>query len=129
MRAMELVIGAVNVILKQLGELPDGPEARGLRERALGYIQEAAMWNTARPSIEMLEATMKNVLFLHVVVRKLGADNPRAGYAGGLESYGRADLEHRQVACSSASTPDTSGVASVKATEDGGLGSVDAGGE
>jgi hypothetical protein len=56
--------------------LPEGPEVSALRERALGYIEEVAMWSAERPSVEAREATMKNVLALHVAVKKLRMDSP-----------------------------------------------------
>lgn len=73
-RGIALIIDAVNIILKHLGEKPDGPEARELRDRALGYINEAVLWKDARPrpSLQMREALMKKVLALHVEVNKLG---------------------------------------------------------
>jgi hypothetical protein len=71
MTSIALVIGAVNIVLKRLGTLPGGPEVNALRERALGYIEEVAMWSAERPSVEVREATMKNVLALHVAVKKL----------------------------------------------------------
>lgn len=73
MRGIALVIDAVNVILKHLGELPDGPEVHVLREKGLGYINEAVLWKDAqpRPSVQMREALQKKVLGLHVEVNKL----------------------------------------------------------
>jgi len=73
-RGLALVIEAVNVILRHLAEAPDSPEVRELRERGLGYINEAVLWKDARPrpSVEMREALMKKVLGLHVAVNKLG---------------------------------------------------------
>jgi hypothetical protein len=79
-RGIALIIDAVNIILKHLGEKPDGPEVHELRERALGYINEAVLWKDARPrpSVEKREALMKKVLALHVEVKKLGGgDEPR----------------------------------------------------
>jgi len=69
-----LVIEAVNVILRHMGELPDGPEVRELRHKALGYINEAVLWKDVRPrpSGEVRDALMKKVLVLHVAVNKLG---------------------------------------------------------
>ena len=79
MRGLALVIEAVNIILRHLGELPDGPEVRELRGRGLGYINEAVLWKDVRPqpSVEMRESLMKKVLVLHVAVRKLGGGEPR----------------------------------------------------
>ena len=79
MRGLALVIEAVNIILRHLGELPDGPEVRELRHRGLGYINEAVLWKDVRPqpSVEMRESLMKKVLVLHVAVRKLGGGEPR----------------------------------------------------
>jgi|HubBroStandDraft_4_1064222.scaffolds.fasta_scaffold05481_7 hypothetical protein len=77
MTTIALVIGAVNIVLKHLEKLPGGPEVSALRERALGYIEEVAMWSTERPSVEVREATMKNVLALHVAVKKLCMDSPQ----------------------------------------------------
>ncbi len=77
MNATALVIGAVNLVLKHLGDLPEGPEVTALRERALGYIEEAAMWSAEQPSAQVREATMKNVLALHIAVTKLRMESPR----------------------------------------------------
>ena len=57
-----------------LGEKPDGAKSRDLRDKALGYINEAVLWKDARPrpSVPMREALMKKVLALHVEVNKLG---------------------------------------------------------
>jgi hypothetical protein len=70
-RGIALVIEAANVILRHLAEVPDGAEARVLREKALDCIQEVATWRSASPSAEIREAMMKRVLALHVEVRKL----------------------------------------------------------
>jgi len=70
-RGITLVIDAVNIVLRHLGEHPDGAEARELRDKALGYIEEVAMWSTAKPSVEKREALMKKVLALHVEVKRL----------------------------------------------------------
>ena len=74
MRGLALVIEAVNVILRHVGELPECAERRELRERALGYINEAVLWRDARPrpSVQTREALMKKVLALHVEVEVLG---------------------------------------------------------
>ncbi len=73
MRGIALVIEAVNVVLRHLGEIPEGPEASALRDEGLGYINEALLWKEAqpRPSVETRNALMKKVLALHVAVRKL----------------------------------------------------------
>ncbi len=73
MRGIALVIEAVNVILRHLAEAPDGQEVRELRERGLGYINEAVLWKDARPrpSVQARETLMKKVLVLHVAVNKL----------------------------------------------------------
>jgi hypothetical protein len=78
-RGLALVIEAVNIILRHLGEMPDGAEARELRGKALGYINEAVLWKDLlpRPSVETRDALMKKVLVLHVEVSKLGGAGPR----------------------------------------------------
>jgi hypothetical protein len=48
-RGIALFIDAVNVILKHLGDLPDGHEVHALRQKGLGYINEAVLWKDARP--------------------------------------------------------------------------------
>jgi hypothetical protein len=70
-RGIALVIDAANVILRHLAEIPDGMEARALRERALECIKEATEWKVARPTVETREAMMKRVLALHVAVKRL----------------------------------------------------------
>jgi len=77
-RGFALVIDAVNVVLRHLGELPDGPEVRVLRDQALGYINEAVLWKDAhpRPSVEARDALMKKVLALHVTVKRLEGKAP-----------------------------------------------------
>jgi hypothetical protein len=77
MRTTVLVIGAVNIVLKQLRDLPEGREATALRERALAYIEEVAMWSAQQPSAQAREATMKNVLALHIAVKRLLMDSLR----------------------------------------------------
>jgi hypothetical protein len=74
-RGIKLIIDAANVILKHLGEMPDDPQARELRDKALGYIDEAVLWRDARPrpSVEKREALMKKVLALHIEVKNLGS--------------------------------------------------------
>jgi hypothetical protein len=64
------VIEAVNVILRRLGNLPDGPEVSALRDRALECIEEVVGWNAARPSSESRNATMVRILGLHVAANK-----------------------------------------------------------
>jgi hypothetical protein len=58
--------------------LPDSPEVRDLREKGLGYINEAVLWKDAkpRPTVQMREALMKKVLALHVEASKLGGGGP-----------------------------------------------------
>lgn len=90
-RGLALVIDAVNVILRHLAELPDGPEVPELRDRALGYIEEVAMWNTSRPSVETREAMMKKVLALHVVVNKLGVDRSQGRHTTASQTYGSTE--------------------------------------
>jgi hypothetical protein len=68
MQGIALVIAAVNVILRHLGALPDGPEVRELRETALGYINEVVLWRTTLPSAAERDALMKKVLALSVSV-------------------------------------------------------------
>jgi hypothetical protein len=70
MQGIALVIAAVNVILRHLDALPDGPEVRELRATALGYINEVMLWTTTLPSIETRDALMKKVLALHVSVSR-----------------------------------------------------------
>jgi hypothetical protein len=70
-RGIALVIEAANVILRHLGEIPDGVEVRALREQTLDCIQEAAAWKSARPTAQIREAMMKRVLALHVEVKRL----------------------------------------------------------
>jgi hypothetical protein len=77
MRATALVIGAVNLALQHLGDLPEGPEVTALRKRALGYIEEVATWSAEQPSAQAREATMKNVLALHIAVTKVRMESPR----------------------------------------------------
>lgn len=77
MRGIALVIEVVNIILRHLAAAPDGPEARELRDKALGYINEAVLWMEPRPSVEKREALMKKALALHVEVNKLGGGQPR----------------------------------------------------
>ncbi len=67
------VIEAVNVILRRLGDLPDGPEVSALRDRALECIEEVVGWNAARPSTESRNATMVRVLTLHVAANKVAS--------------------------------------------------------
>lgn len=78
MRGIALIIDAANVILKHLGEMPDSPEVRDLRDKGLGHINEAVCWKDAkpRPTIQMREALMKKVLALHVEASKLGGGGP-----------------------------------------------------
>lgn len=71
MRGIALVIEAANVILRHLGEIPDGVEARALREKTLDCIQEAAALKGAKPTAQTREAMMKRVLALHVEVKRL----------------------------------------------------------
>lgn len=73
MRGIALIIDAVNIILRHLGELPDGPEVRELREKGLGYIGEAVLWKEARMGLSIVkrEALMKKVLDLHIEMNKL----------------------------------------------------------
>jgi hypothetical protein len=112
--AVALVIGAVNVILKHLAELPDGSEARALREQALGHIEEVARWNTSRPPVERRDATMKSVLALHVAVKKL-AVRVQLRVARGSGSYGPTALGQRPpLASCSVFAPEAPGVANAK---------------
>jgi hypothetical protein len=76
-KGIALVIDAANVILKHLGQIPDGAEARALRARALDCIQEVAAWRSAKPSVETREAMMKRVLALHVEVKRLSERGDR----------------------------------------------------
>lgn len=71
MRGIALVIEAANVVLRHLSDLPDGDEARALREKTLDCIQEAAAWQSGKPSVQVREAMMKRVLALHVEVKRL----------------------------------------------------------
>jgi hypothetical protein len=75
MHGIALLIDAVNIVLRHLGEVPDGPEKRELRERALGYINEAVLWRETRPRafVETRDGLMKKVLALHVDVTRLSS--------------------------------------------------------
>jgi hypothetical protein len=59
--------------------MPDSPDARKLRETALGYINEAVLWKDARPRpwVEKRDALMKKALALHVAVKQLEGGGPR----------------------------------------------------
>ena len=78
MRGIALVIDAVNVVLRRLGELPDCAEARELQEKALGYINEVVLWKSTMPPVETRDTLMKEVLALHVAVNRLGGGGPGA---------------------------------------------------
>ena len=81
MRGIAHIIDAVNIILRHLGEKPGGPEACELRDRGLGYINEAVLWRDARPrpTVQARVALMKKVLALHVAVKKLGSGGTEGG--------------------------------------------------
>jgi hypothetical protein len=70
-----MVLEAVDIVLRNLAELPDGADARKVREKALAYIKEAEGWRDHPPSVEKREALMKKVLGLHTAVSRLGHGN------------------------------------------------------
>lgn len=67
------VIDALNVILRHLGDLPEGPQVSALRDRALECVEEVAAWNAAGASSEMRHATMVRVLCLHIAANKVAS--------------------------------------------------------
>ena len=73
MSAIAPVIDALHVILRRLGDLPEGPEVAELRDRALECIEETVAWNTAQVSSEGRNATMVRVLALHIAANKLAS--------------------------------------------------------
>ncbi len=74
MHGSALVVNAIHIVLRRLGELPENDETRELRDRGLDYINEAVVWtsNGEPPSVETRETLMKKVLALYVTVNRLG---------------------------------------------------------
>ena len=83
MRGLALVIEAVNVVLKHLAQMSDGPEVRELRDEALGCINEAVLWKDEqpRPTVQQRDTLMKKVLALHIAANKLDARRRSASAA------------------------------------------------
>jgi hypothetical protein len=77
LRSTTVVTESINVILRNLGELPESPEVRELRGKAIGYMNEATLWKNSKPSVEKREALMKEVLAFHVAVNKLAGAGRR----------------------------------------------------
>jgi hypothetical protein len=70
-RRHRVIIEAANVILGRLDKLPESPDALDLREKVLACRQQAEGWKDRPPTVEQHERLMKEVLDLHVRVRRL----------------------------------------------------------
>jgi hypothetical protein len=76
-KSIKVVTDAINIVLRNLAQVPDAPEARTLREKAATCLEEAKEWKDKHPSVDQREALMKKVLGLHVAASRLGrGDRP-----------------------------------------------------
>lgn len=76
MKEIRLVIESANIVLKNLAQVPDSPDADKLREKAFACVREAEAWKNRPTSVEKREALMKKVLALHATLSQLGRGNP-----------------------------------------------------
>jgi len=67
----KLVQDSIEVVMRRLSSLPDGPEVEALGLKAAYYIQQARGWERKLPTVEQRETLMKRVLALHVEVAKI----------------------------------------------------------
>jgi hypothetical protein len=74
---IQLVVDAVNVVLKNLGQVKDNAEGRTLEELGFAYIQQAEGWKDHPPAVEQREALMRKVLALHIAASRIR--RPRGG--------------------------------------------------
>lgn len=76
-RALPLVLDAIDVVLRRLDLLAHSPDVVALRAAALRHLREAQEWDHARPDIEEQERLMRRVLGLHLGTAKLERDGLR----------------------------------------------------
>jgi hypothetical protein len=69
-KGIKLVVDAVNIVVTNLAQLPDGPDVRKLREKAAACLA-LAEGGRSPPLVDQCEALMKKVLGLERFVRTI----------------------------------------------------------
>jgi hypothetical protein len=70
-RALPLVLDAIDIVLRRLESLTPSPDVVALRAAALRHLREAQEWDRARPDQDEQERLMRRVLGLHVGTARL----------------------------------------------------------
>jgi hypothetical protein len=68
---LDLLHDSVTSVLRALSTMPSSREVRALADRALRCERAIALWDQQPPTPAEREATMQNVLALHMALAKL----------------------------------------------------------
>ncbi len=71
---LAIIAQALEDALERLAELPESPQVRRLKARALAYRSAVQGWSLSPPSVERREAMVDLVLQLNIEVMKAAED-------------------------------------------------------
>jgi|HubBroStandDraft_2_1064218.scaffolds.fasta_scaffold287549_2 hypothetical protein len=77
-----VVRDAITVLLRHLGSLPRSDETEELRARIQDCTREVEQWSALPPTARDHDVLVRRLLTLHVEVKKLECDAPRASVRG-----------------------------------------------